>query len=273
MLFAKRGTPVELSLTTLPGQLPNWSQFPARLANVDLIRTGAARDRDTFSAPNTKVVKSWDVSTNTGTFTLQFDLGRVGDAGFYVRLRGSDGKRLGPGLNGAAVDPAGPVMDVVGSADPWDGIPATPTRLLVRLGRATGLGWLRRRRAGGGRRQPCPRPHAGCGRGMGPASLVAAAQQAASAAAERHDGRAVLFAGRSTLVETMTVARILEQSEIDEVVQLAHGFVDPDARVDTRDFVRPVLREGRLELLVQPIAGELLAPFEVPNPTPCCADH
>ena len=45
---------------------------------------------------------------------------RGADAPFYVRLRGSDGKQLGPGLNGAAVDPAGPRVDVLGNADPWD---------------------------------------------------------------------------------------------------------------------------------------------------------
>ena len=41
-------------------------------------------------------------------------------APFYVRLRGTDGKRSAPGLLGAAVDPAGPALDVVGDADPWD---------------------------------------------------------------------------------------------------------------------------------------------------------
>ena len=41
------------------------------------------------------------------------------DDPFYVRLRGSDGKRTAAGLNGADVDPAGPAMDVVGDADPW----------------------------------------------------------------------------------------------------------------------------------------------------------
>ena len=38
----------------------------------------------------------------------------------YVRLRGSDGKRLAVGINGAGVDPSGPAADVMGQADPWD---------------------------------------------------------------------------------------------------------------------------------------------------------
>ena len=64
-------------------------------------------------------MKTFDVSGRTGEIELSFDLG-VADAPFYVRLRGSDGKQLGPGLNGAAVDPAGPLVDVLGNADPWD---------------------------------------------------------------------------------------------------------------------------------------------------------
>jgi hypothetical protein len=121
VLSAKRGTPVTLVIRIRPAQLPNWSQFVPKLAKVDVIRgavTGAANDRDTFSAPGTSVVKSYDVSGQTDVISLSYSLGRLDD-GFYVRLRGSDGKRLAAGLNGAAVDPSGPVMDVVGDADPW----------------------------------------------------------------------------------------------------------------------------------------------------------
>ena len=41
------------------------------------------------------------------------------DSGGFRRLRGTDGNRTAPGYLGAAVDPAGPAMDVLGSADPW----------------------------------------------------------------------------------------------------------------------------------------------------------
>jgi len=105
-----------------PAQLPNWSQFVPKLAHVDVIRgpvTGKAGDRDTFTAPGTKVVRSYDVSGETDLISLRYSLGRLDD-GFYVRLRGSDGNRLAAGLRGAAVDPAGPKMDVVGDADPWN---------------------------------------------------------------------------------------------------------------------------------------------------------
>ena len=101
---------------------PNWSQFVPALAKVDVIRgsvTGAVPDRDTFAAPRTRVVKTYDVSGSSGVISLTYPLGRLDD-GFYVRLRGSDGKRLAPGLNGTAVDPAGPAMDVVGDANPWN---------------------------------------------------------------------------------------------------------------------------------------------------------
>ena len=38
---------------------------------------------------------------------------------FYVRVRGTDGNRTQAGFHGAAVDPVGPMLDVVGNADPW----------------------------------------------------------------------------------------------------------------------------------------------------------
>jgi hypothetical protein len=122
VLTARRGTPVTLTIRIQTAVLPNWSQFLPKLARVDVIRgavTGPAGDRDTFSAPGTRVVQSYDVSAQQGSISLSYALGPLDD-GLYVRLRGSDGNRLAPGLNGAAVDPAGPVMDVVGDADPWN---------------------------------------------------------------------------------------------------------------------------------------------------------
>ncbi len=122
VLTAKRGTPVRLVIRIRPAQLPNWSQFLPKLAKVDVIRgvvTGKVSDRDTFKAPGTRVVKSYDVTGETDLITLSYPLGRLDDA-FYVRVRGSDGKRLAVGVNGASTDPSGPKMDVVGDADPWD---------------------------------------------------------------------------------------------------------------------------------------------------------
>ncbi|NUT18646.1 MAG: PHP domain-containing protein [Hamadaea sp.] len=99
----------------------NWAQFVPKLARVDLIAgeiTGPAADKDVFSTPKTKVVKSFDVSSSTGTVTLTYTFPDV-EKPFYLRLRGTDGKRTAVGLNGATVDPVGPAMDVVGAADPW----------------------------------------------------------------------------------------------------------------------------------------------------------
>jgi hypothetical protein len=118
----RRGERLELAITVTLPTLPNWAQFVPKLARVDVIQgsvTGAASDRDTFRAPNTKVVTQRDVSGAKGTVELAYDLGTV-EGPFYVRVRGTDGKRQAVGLNGAAVDPAGPAADAQGDADPWD---------------------------------------------------------------------------------------------------------------------------------------------------------
>ncbi|GAA1884686.1 PHP domain-containing protein [Lapillicoccus jejuensis] len=117
----KRGTRTELVVAVTPAVLPNFAQFLPQLARVDVVRgsvTGAASDRDTFHAPDTKVLVQRDVSGAKGKVVFTVDLGYV-DEPFYVRLRGTDGKRQAVGLNGAAVDPAGPAADVLGDADPW----------------------------------------------------------------------------------------------------------------------------------------------------------
>ncbi|MFD0822473.1 PHP domain-containing protein, partial [Micromonospora zhanjiangensis] len=120
-LVVRRGTPVRLTVTIDLANQPNWAQFVPKLARVDVIRgavTGPVRDRDAFTAPNTKVVTSFQVNRAAGQVTLTYDLGRV-DGPFYVRLRGTDGNRTAPGFLGASVDPVGPAMDVLGAADPW----------------------------------------------------------------------------------------------------------------------------------------------------------
>ncbi|MGP3970794.1 PHP domain-containing protein [Streptomyces sp. 6N223] len=121
-LRVRRGTRVELALDIALANGPNWAGFVPTLARVDVIQgevTGEAADRDTFHAPGTRVVKSFEVNAATGTASLVYQLGRV-DRPLYVRVRGTDGKRGQPGLNGAEVDPAGPALDVLGDADPWE---------------------------------------------------------------------------------------------------------------------------------------------------------
>jgi hypothetical protein len=120
-LVARRGTPVRLSITVNLASGPNWAQFQPKLARVDVVRgavTGPVADRDSFTAPQTRVVKSFEVTKSGGQVTFTYSLGNL-EQGFYLRLRGTDGKRSAPGFLGASVDPAGPAMDVVGSADPW----------------------------------------------------------------------------------------------------------------------------------------------------------
>ncbi|MBP2704549.1 hypothetical protein JOL79_12060 [Microbispora sp. RL4-1S] len=100
---------------------------------------------------------------------------------------------------------------------------------------------------------------------------------AALAAAEhagRTSGRIALFPGRSALVGTLTVGDLLARSAVERVLVLAQPDPPaPGAAVDTRDHVRPVWRDTVMTLLTMPAAGGLLVPAEVPDPTPCCADH
>jgi hypothetical protein len=117
-----RGTRLELSITVTLQDMPNWASFLPTLNRVDLIQgsidPAGPADRDTFVAPDTKVVRAWDTSGTTGTIELVQPLGSV-DRPFYVRARGTDANRTQPGYLGAAIDPEGPALDVVGDADPW----------------------------------------------------------------------------------------------------------------------------------------------------------
>lgn len=121
VLQVKRGTSTELVLDIDLQDIPNWAGFIPVLKRVDVIVgtvTGPVADKDAFTTPNTRVVKSFEVSRTSGRISLSYDLGRL-DKPFYLRVRGTDGNRTQPGLLGASVDPYGPQLDVVGSADPW----------------------------------------------------------------------------------------------------------------------------------------------------------
>ncbi|MFF9061243.1 PHP domain-containing protein [Streptomyces sp. NPDC014882] len=120
-LHVKKGTSVKLTVDVALAAGANWAGFVPELARVDVIQgdvTGPVADKDTFTAPTAKVVRTYEVDRTAGTVRLTYDLGRV-DRPVYVRLRGSDGNRSAVGAMGAAVDPAGPAIDVVGDADPW----------------------------------------------------------------------------------------------------------------------------------------------------------
>jgi hypothetical protein len=120
-LRARRGDVVEVVVRVDLADRPNFAGFVPKLARVDLIVgsvTGPAADRSVFRAPETKVVRSWDVRERSGTVELVHRI--TVDGPFYVRVRGTDGKRSAPGYHGAAVDPAGPAIDVPGKSDPWE---------------------------------------------------------------------------------------------------------------------------------------------------------
>lgn len=87
-------------------------------------------------------------------------------------------------------------------------------------------------------------------------------------------GRAVLYPGASSLTGTLTVADAVSRSAIDRVTVLGGpGRPAPDTRLVTGDHVRPQWQNGELVLTAMPAVGGTLVPFEVADPTPCCADH
>ncbi|MEU4878008.1 histidinol-phosphatase [Streptomyces sp. NPDC021608] len=120
-LRVRRGERLTLDITVTTASRPNPQGILPELAHVDVIRgavRGPVADRDAWRAPDTRVVRSTDVSGRRGTYTLRVPLA-VGDESFYVRLRGSDGNRNGTGYLGASVDPHGPIPHEPGDGDPW----------------------------------------------------------------------------------------------------------------------------------------------------------
>ena len=119
-LLVRKGKDVKITIDITPALGVNNAGVTPRLATVDVIRglvTGPVTDKDVFVAPNTAVVKTFDVSDKTSRIRLSLEFKNVAQS-FYLRLRGSDGKRLGPGYH-ASQDPSGPKIDVIGQADPW----------------------------------------------------------------------------------------------------------------------------------------------------------
>ncbi|MFF5362583.1 hypothetical protein ACFY4I_24855 [Streptomyces scabiei] len=87
-------------------------------------------------------------------------------------------------------------------------------------------------------------------------------------------GRAVIYPGVTALTGTLTIADVLDRSAISRVTVLGSpGRPSPDTPLVTCDHVRPYWHEGELVLTAMPAVGGTLVPFEVPEPTPCCADH
>jgi hypothetical protein len=119
-LRVRRGQRLTLTVRVTTATRPNFHGDLPRLAHLDVIR-GAVRpraDRDGVTAPATRVAHTVETHRRTGSYTLRIPLGAVRESG-YVRLRGSDGRRNGPGLRGRAVDPHGPLPHLPGDGDPW----------------------------------------------------------------------------------------------------------------------------------------------------------
>lgn len=105
-------------------------------------------------------------------------------------------------------------------------------------------------------------------------STADAAHAAATAHARRTGGRAVHYPGREHLVGTLAVGDVPALSAVEQVVVLGQdGPVDDALALVTRDHVRPTYDRGRLVLVTERAVGDVLIPFESPDPRPCCADH
>lgn len=120
-LRVRRCEKIILNVTVTTASRPNHHGEVPRLAHLDVIRgavRGPVADRDEWRAPDTRVVHTADVEGRTGRYTLRIPVGKAEES-FYLRLRGSDGKRNGPGFLGAAIDPHGPVPHEPGNGDPW----------------------------------------------------------------------------------------------------------------------------------------------------------
>jgi hypothetical protein len=102
---------------------------------------------------------------------------------------------------------------------------------------------------------------------------VDGARLAAAEHAERRGGRAMVYPGAERLTGSLTVGEALERSAIERVVTVTGEDASPETVLHTLDHVRPMWMDGRLTLVTRPAPAGSLTPFELRNPTPCCADH
>jgi hypothetical protein len=113
--FVNKGGTVTATITIDLASRPNYIGDIPLLKKVDLISgpiTGPVTDQQTMFAPNTKVEKTFEVSQTSGQVVLTYTYKNVGSS-FYLRYRGSDGKKL-------AANGVDPVMDTMGDANPWN---------------------------------------------------------------------------------------------------------------------------------------------------------
>ncbi len=94
---------IDIDLASKPNAIGN---LPV-LKRVDVIAgpiTGPNPDRDSFVAPETKVIKSFDVTEKSGRVTIKHTFENV-TRPFYVRVRGHDGNFTYPGSIEPRLDP------------------------------------------------------------------------------------------------------------------------------------------------------------------------
>ncbi|MFD7153119.1 hypothetical protein ACFV9C_00885 [Kribbella sp. NPDC059898] len=107
----------------------------------------------------------------------------------------------------------------------------------------------------------------------GPSRLVRGAYVAAVEAALGTTGRVVRWPGHEQAHGVLPAAELRTRCGIDHLEGIGGVPVEDDTLIDTLDFLRPVRRDGRLVLQVQPAAGDVLIPFELQHQQKCCADH
>ncbi|BEP13802.1 hypothetical protein acdb102_21130 [Acidothermaceae bacterium B102] len=89
----------------------------------------------------------------------------------------------------------------------------------------------------------------------------------------RDGGRAVRFPGWDSVRGSLPVGEVLAATPIGRLEVLGGGTAALTDILHSRGFVRPLWRSGELVLPVLPSGPGAVAPFEVPNPTPCCGEH
>lgn len=104
-------------------------------------------------------------------------------------------------------------------------------------------------------------------RGSAQGAFVALAARAVGS------GRVARFPGQGALRGRLTVDELVRRSAVDAVEAIGGLDLTGSSVIDTLDFVRPELRNGRVVLAVQPAAGGVLIPFEAEVQLSCCTDH
>ncbi len=101
---------------------PNFHGVLPRLAHLDVIRgavTGPTADRDSWKAPDTRVVEQVDVRRKYGHLHAAHPA-RAGRAlALRPAARAATAAGNGPGYLGREIDPAGPIQHPTNDGDPW----------------------------------------------------------------------------------------------------------------------------------------------------------